>query len=104
MRALLFSLAALFLFHSHSYSQEKATQGSQPGKAEALRKVLPDESDPDLETQNRLRLLAKMRREHSDANGKLRPDLFAKGAAQVQRMKVTHQLGVVPNPEPIKKP
>lgn len=57
-----------------------------------------------METQNRLNRLAQMRREHSDATGKVRSDLFAKGLAQMQRMKAVHHIGATPETRPLSKP
>ena len=45
------------------------------------------------EQEARVLMQRKLRREHSDASGRLRPDLFAKAIAQIQRMKVAKQIG-----------
>ncbi len=59
--------------------------------------------NPDVETQFRQRQLAKMKREHSDDKGQLRPELFAKAVAQIQRMKVVSKPGATPK-QPANKP
>jgi hypothetical protein len=97
------SIAAAILCGS-GIAQQRPTNAPEPMKATPPQKVLSNEEDSDLEMQNRLNRLAQMRREHSDANGKLRPDLYAKGVAQMHRMKVTHQIGATPEPQPVRKP
>jgi hypothetical protein len=56
--------------------------------------------DPPVENSPRLQRLEKMRREHSDASGRLRPDLEAKGIAQFRRMAVASPLVTVAPPAP----
>jgi hypothetical protein len=46
--------------------------------------------DPQDDGNSRLQMLARMRRQHSDASGKVRPELALKGITQVQRMTVAN--------------
>jgi hypothetical protein len=93
LKACWLSIAAVLILCGQSFAQERPSKGPEPSRLTPPQKVLPNKEDSDLETQNRLNRLAQMRREHSDATGKLRPDLFAKGLAQMRRMKVVHQIG-----------
>ena len=98
------SMAVVLVLCGQSIAQERPTQATEPRELTPPQKVLPNKEDSDLETQNRLNRLAQMRREHSDATGKVRPDLFAKGLAQIQRMKTVHHIGATPETRPVSKP
>lgn len=58
------------------------------------------------EEEHRLLVLDKMRRDHSDASGHIRPDLFAQALAHMHRMRVAKQIGPETNTKatPVKKP
>ena len=103
MKLPVFGMFAMFLLCVHSLAQESPSKTPAQPKSVAppSRKV---SQDPDVETNLRQQELAKMRREYSDDKGQLRPDLFAKGAAQVQRMKVASEPGATPKTQPADKP
>jgi hypothetical protein len=97
-------LIAVLVLCGQSFAQERPPQAPAPRELTPPQEVLPSNENSDLETQNRLDRLAQMRREHSDATGKERPDLFAKGVAQMQRMKAVHHPGATPETRPVSKP
>lgn len=70
-------------------AQSTQPQSATPDKPVSS-KGAPATLDPQDDGNARLQMLARMRREHSDASGKVRPELALKGIAQVQRMRVAN--------------
>jgi hypothetical protein len=95
-------LAIAFLFFSPSSGQNRAAPAAPPTKARPSSKDAKSENEA-REQETRALMLQRLRREHSDASGRLRPDLFAKAIAQIQRMKVAKQIGPGPTVSPDKK-
>jgi hypothetical protein len=98
-----FCILAMFCALSNSVAQTQPVPAPAQAKPTAppSRKV---SQEPDVEQDFRQQQLAKMKREHSDDKGQLRPDLFAKGIAQTQRMKVVAEPGAAPKAQPADKP
>ncbi|MGA9565081.1 MAG: hypothetical protein WBS19_06120 [Candidatus Korobacteraceae bacterium] len=98
-------ILAMFFAQSNCVAQTQPAPAPAPAPAKSTappsRKV---SQDPAVEEDSRLQQLAKMKREHSDDKGQLRPDLFAKGVAQMQRMKVVSEPGAAPKTQPVEKP
>ncbi len=69
----------------------QSTQPQSVAPANAVSsKSAPATLDAQDDSNARLQMLARMRREHSDASGKVRPELAVKGFEQVQRMAVAN--------------
>jgi hypothetical protein len=98
------TVAAVLLFSGSGIAQQTPPASPRPGILTPPPRVLRQEKDPDMERQNLLNRRAQLRREHSDASGTLRPDLQAKGLAQMRRMKVVHQIGAAPQTPPASQP
>ena len=81
---LLFTIASL----AQNASPPAAVSVKKPG-----RENKETAESRSIEQQNLIRLQEKIRRDHSDASGRVRPDLRGGGVAQMQRMKVTNQIG-----------
>jgi hypothetical protein len=98
-----FCILAMFFVLSNCVAQTQSAPAPPQAKSTAppSRKVT---QDPAVEDDFRQQQLAKMKREHSDDKGQLRPDLFAKGVAQTQRMKVVSEPGATPKAQPADKP
>ena len=98
-----FCILAMFFAWSNCVAQTQPVPAPAQAKSTAppSRKV---SQDPAVEDDFRQQQLAKMKREHSDDKGQLRPDLFAKGVAQMQRMKVVSEPGAAPKTQPVDKP
>ena len=100
-----FCMLAMFFAPSNCVAQTQPVHAPAPAQAKSTapppRKV---SQDPVEEEDSRQQQLAKMKREHSDDKGQLRPDLFAKGVAQMQRMKVVSEPGAAPKTQPVGKP
>lgn len=98
-----FCILAMFFAPSNCVAQTQSAPAPAQAKSAAppSRKV---SQTPDVEQDFRQQQLAKMKREHSDDKGQLRPDLFAKGVAQMQRMKVVIEPGAAPKTQPAEKP
>jgi hypothetical protein len=98
-----FCVLAMLIAGSNCVAQMQPSPAPAQAKSTAppSRKV---SQEPDVEQDFRQQQLAKMKREHSDDKGQLRPDLFAKGVAQVQRMKVVSEPGAAPTAQPADKP
>jgi hypothetical protein len=63
------------------------------------------DEDENAEQEGLAREVEKMRRDHSDEKGRVRPDLFDKANAHVQRMGIADQIGANPkDAEPVEKP
>jgi len=103
MKVAAFWMVAAFLLCGHSLAQQNPSQAPAQPKPTAppSRKV---SQNPNTEIDFRQQQLAKMRRQYSDDKGQLRPDLFAKGVSQMQRMKVVSEPGAAPKAQPADKP
>jgi hypothetical protein len=82
-------VASLFMFSSCSPAQSTRSQNTTPANPVSS-KGAPATLDLQDDGNARLQFLARMRRQHSDASGKVRPELALKGIAQVKRMAVAN--------------
>jgi hypothetical protein len=71
-------------------------QNQNPPTVKPRSEAVKKNEDPQREQQQRVLVLERLKREHSDQDGHLRPDLYAKAIAQRQRMKVANQIGPDP--------
>jgi hypothetical protein len=94
--------AAALLLCSASFAQNSTSQVSKSVKPQ-IETARVTAEDGDKEEKSRELVLQKMRREYSDASGRVRPDLWQQGVAQMKRMKVVSQIGPVPKESPEKK-
>jgi len=94
--------AAVLVLCSVSFGQNPTSQVSKPARPS---RETSRNAPEDLEKEQKLRtlMLQKMRREHSDASGRVRPDLRDEGLAHMKRMKVVSEVGPVPKESPEKK-
>jgi hypothetical protein len=101
-KALALSATFGLMLCSPSPAQNKASDAKQSAKQTAsTREATPE--DQQWEKDTRRRILQQLGQEHSDENGRIRPDLYAKAVAHVQRMKVAKQIGPEPAVPPDKK-
>jgi len=95
MKAIALPAAAALLLCAASFAQNSASQVTEPVKPQSeTPRGTPE--DGDKEQEFRMLMLQKMRREHSDPSGRVRPDLWNEGVAHMKRMKVVSQIGPVP--------
>lgn len=94
MMALRFFLVLSLLMTGVSLVQPTRAQEKPPANSE----------DPQRETEWLQQELALLKLEHSDSSGKVRPDLRAKGIAQMQRMNVVTEFGATAPREKMVQP
>jgi hypothetical protein len=82
-------VAAMFALCCCGTAQSTPPQNATPANPVSS-KSAPATLDPQDDGNARLQMLARMRRQHSDVRGKVRPELALKGIAQVQRMAVAN--------------
>jgi hypothetical protein len=82
-------VAATFALCCCGTAQNIPPQSATPANPVSS-KGAPATLDPQDDGNSRLQMLARMRRQHSDASGKVRPELALKGITQVQRMAVAN--------------
>ncbi len=87
---------------SFSLAQSSTSQSAQ--SVTVLNKTAPSVlEDWEKEREFRTLMQTKFFREHSDPDGRIRPDLQIEGAAHVKRMKVAPQIGPMPTVPPVKR-
>jgi hypothetical protein len=93
-RATALPTTAALLFFSVSSAQNPTSQVPKPVKPlnESTREAVDDWQK---EQESRKFLLQKNSREHSDASGHVRADLWNEGVAHMKRMKVVSHMGPV---------
>jgi hypothetical protein len=82
-------VVAMFALCCCGTAQNTPPQSPTPANPVSSRGA-PATLDPQDDGNTRLQMLARMRRQHSDASGKVRPELALKGITQVQRMAVAN--------------
>jgi len=92
-RAIALPTTVALLLCSASFAQNPTSQVKKPSASERSR-AIPQE-DWQKEQESRKLLLQKNLREHSDASGHVRPDLWNEGVAHMKRMKVVSHIGPV---------
>jgi len=99
MKSSMLIVAAMFALCCYGTAQSIPPQSATPANP-ASSKGAPATLDPQNDGNSRLQMLARMRRQHSDASGKVRPELALKGITQVQRMAVANPgLGAETTPQ-----
>lgn len=101
-RSLSLPTAAALLLCSASFAQKPASQVTKPVKPPSTTSR-GEREDGKEEQELRVRLQKEFEREHSDASGRVRPDLWNEGVAHMMRMKVISHIGPVPKESPGKK-
>lgn len=87
MKASALLTAVVLLLCGHCLAQDKSSQTANQAKS-PIPKAAEAREDWKDEEASREMLILKMRREHSDQHGNPGPDLFVKGIAHFQHMKV----------------
>ena len=103
MKASTLLIVAALLLGGYCWAQEKSSQPASQAKP-PVSKFAEVKEDWQNEQESQQRRIEELRREHSDESGRPRPDLFEKGVAQLQRMKVTNQIGPGPKTTSVDKP